>query len=442
MTTTSSSSAALSGGATRNAAWRIVLLLCLINIINFLDKSALGLVAVPIREEYGLTPSQFGMIGSAFFLVFAVSAAGLSWLGNRFSPRWLLFGMVILWSVLQLPIAVSGSVALLVVARMALAMVEAPSLPLSQMVLHQWFPDKLRQTPTMVFHASGPIGAILVIPILTVLIALLGWRSLFFVLAVAGIVVAILWGLFSKNGPVTDTNAHNDTTTAAPPQAAVPYRTILRSGTFLGAAAALFVAQWSIAVGSAWIPAYFEEGLGFDAGDAGVLVAVMYVFITVGLILYGVVSQRRSARGIASREARVLPLATMMVVAAVIVIGSTLIGIPLVSALVLGLGLSLAQGGFGIGTVVLGEIVPQAQRAAVIGIMVTLGAVGAILAPTVFGFLVESSSTTLAGYHHAWWLTAVVFVVMAFAITRLIRTDRDGAIYAAAAARRADSVVN
>ena len=55
-------------------AWTIILLLFLFMVINFADKAVIGLAAVPIMQELKLTPKQFGLIGSIFFLLFSVSA--------------------------------------------------------------------------------------------------------------------------------------------------------------------------------------------------------------------------------------------------------------------------------------------------------------------------------------------------------------------------------
>ena len=60
--------------------WTIACLLAVFMLINFLDKIVLGLVAVPMMDELGLTPKQFGDIGSGFFWLLrwaACSAASL-----------------------------------------------------------------------------------------------------------------------------------------------------------------------------------------------------------------------------------------------------------------------------------------------------------------------------------------------------------------------------
>ena len=51
-------------------------------LINFLDKIALGLVAVPMMDELHLTPKQFGDIGSGFFWLFAIGGVFGGFLAN------------------------------------------------------------------------------------------------------------------------------------------------------------------------------------------------------------------------------------------------------------------------------------------------------------------------------------------------------------------------
>ena len=84
-------------------AWTVTVLLTLFMLINFLDKIALGLVAVPMMDELRLTPKQFGDIGSGFFWLFAIGGVFGGFLADRFKTRTLIVGMVLLWSVCQLP---------------------------------------------------------------------------------------------------------------------------------------------------------------------------------------------------------------------------------------------------------------------------------------------------------------------------------------------------
>lgn len=128
-------------------------------------------------------------------------------------------------------------------------------------------------------------------------------------------------------------------------------------------------------------------------------------------------------------------MAILFVVGAAILILSTMGVPPLASALLLGVGCALTQGGYGIGPVSLGQVVPPTQRPAVLGMLLTGGALGAITAPTVFGALIQNAATPLQGYQHALWVTAAVLLLAAVAIMILIRPERDAARWAVAAGR-------
>ena len=91
-------------------AWTITGLLIVFMLINFLDKIVLGLVAVPMMNELRLTPKQFGDIGSGFFWLFAIGGVFGGFLADRFKTRALILGMVLLWSLCQVPIAYSASI--------------------------------------------------------------------------------------------------------------------------------------------------------------------------------------------------------------------------------------------------------------------------------------------------------------------------------------------
>src|ERR1700736_2715147 len=71
-------------------AWPIVTLLFLFMLINFADKAVIGIAAVPIMTELPLSPRQFGLLGSSFFLLFSLSAVVTGFIVNRVETRWAL----------------------------------------------------------------------------------------------------------------------------------------------------------------------------------------------------------------------------------------------------------------------------------------------------------------------------------------------------------------
>ncbi len=96
-------SASLLSSANRQRAWLITALLVLFQMINFADKAVLALVAEPVMAELGLTATQFGFIGSAFFFLFAISGIAVGFLAEKVQTRWLLLIMGASWALLQFP---------------------------------------------------------------------------------------------------------------------------------------------------------------------------------------------------------------------------------------------------------------------------------------------------------------------------------------------------
>src|SRR5580698_4703846 len=107
-------------------AWLTVGLLLVFTMINFADKSVIGIAAVPIMQELKLSPREFGLVASSFYLLFAVSAVATGFLVNRLQTRWVLLAMGLVWALTQFPIVGDIGFATLVSARVALGAGEGP----------------------------------------------------------------------------------------------------------------------------------------------------------------------------------------------------------------------------------------------------------------------------------------------------------------------------
>src|ERR1700752_4358870 len=103
----------------RNRAW-MVLLLFIFMVINFADKAVIGIAAVPIMQELKLSPSEFGLIGSSFFLLFSASAVVTGFVANRVQTRWVLLVLAIVWALTQFPMLGTVGFTTLLACRVAL----------------------------------------------------------------------------------------------------------------------------------------------------------------------------------------------------------------------------------------------------------------------------------------------------------------------------------
>jgi MFS family permease len=110
----------------RNRAWIVVALLFIFMVINFADKAVIGIAAVPIMQELELGLRQFGLLGSSFFLLFAVSSVVTGFLVNRVQTRWVLLAMGLVWAVIQFPMIGTVGFETLVACRIALGPAKVP----------------------------------------------------------------------------------------------------------------------------------------------------------------------------------------------------------------------------------------------------------------------------------------------------------------------------
>ena len=78
----------MTDGQTQRGAWTITTLLFVFMLINFADKTVVGLAAVPIMRELSLTPKQFGLVGSSFSFLFSFSAILVGFVAYRVATRW------------------------------------------------------------------------------------------------------------------------------------------------------------------------------------------------------------------------------------------------------------------------------------------------------------------------------------------------------------------
>src|SRR5262249_56262904 len=118
-------------------AWAVVGMLFLFMLINFADKAIIGLSAVPIMRDLQLTNEQFGKVGSAFFLLFSISAVVVGFIANRVPTRILLGVMGLIWALTQFPMLGTVSLATLLACRITLGAGEGPAYPVAVHALYK-----------------------------------------------------------------------------------------------------------------------------------------------------------------------------------------------------------------------------------------------------------------------------------------------------------------
>ncbi|MCT8165313.1 MFS transporter [Pseudomonas putida] len=392
------------------SAWLIAAMLALLMLVNFLDKVVIGLVAVPMSEELGLSPTEFGLIGGALHWFFAISAVVGGFMANRRPTRSLLLGMGLFWALLQLPMLFVTSLWAIVACRVLLGIGEGPASPVATHALYKWFPNDRRSLPVALLHAGSAMGLLVAGAMIPWISVHYGWRMNFIVLAVIGGVWCLLWWRLGQEGSLDRLRAGQPKSQ----EAALPYARLLSDPTVLGNYLCHFAANWSLALTLTWVPSYLQIGLGIGALETGRLF-VMFVLVTTPLSLFMAwLSQRLMRKGWSSRSARGVFVSACLIVAGLL--SSTLI-LPGLStterviALTFSGGLALVM--YSVGPAMLAEFTPSGQRGAVLAIGNAVASLAGLAAPVVTGLLVQGAGAAHPGGYAQGFLVCGAVLVSA-----------------------------
>jgi MFS family permease len=406
-----------------NRASIVVILLFMFMVVNFADKAVLGIAAVPIMHELDLGPRQFGLVGSGFFLLFAVSSVATGFLVNRVATRWVLLAMGLIWALTQFPMIGSVGFETLLACRVVLGLGEGPATPVALHSTYKWFPNERRTLPTAIIVQGGAIGVLVALPLLNWVIVRWSWHWAFGALGLAGIVWCALWLVFGREGSLDDGSVlPND---AVRPSGRVGYARLLSSPTILSCWAAAFGANWALSLALSWQGAYLIKGLGLAQSAIGFLGALSAGSSAIAMLAGGWYSQRLLARGISSRRARgVLAGVGVVLGGAALVLLPYVPGTPVKIALVT-LGVALPSVIFVIGNAVIGEITPPAQRGALLAIGSAVASLAGLFAPYIMGSVIESATTPLDGFNTGFLVCGVIMLVGGSIAIAFVNPERE-----------------
>ncbi len=406
---------------TPSEAWLIVALLFLFMMINFADKAVIGIAAVPMMQELRLSPSQFGLIGSSFYLLFSVSAVVTGFVANRVQTRWVLLVMGFLWALTQFPMLGNLGFATVVACRVALGAGEGPAAPVALHSAYKWFPNELRTLPTAIVVQGGAVGIMVALPVLNWVIVNYSWHWAFGVLGIAGLAWTAAWLALGREGSLTAATA----TDATPPPGRIAYGQLLLSPTIIACWCASFGAQWGLSQALSWQGAFLIKGLGFAQGSIGLLGALPPGASVVVVIAVGWYSQRLLARGVSSRVARgILGGACVTLGGVALAIMPYIPGIPVKIALTT-VGVALPTVIYVISNAVVGEITPVAQRGALLAIGTAISTSAGLLAPYVMGSVIERAATPLDGFNTGFTICGLIMLVGGAIGVALIHPNRE-----------------
>jgi MFS family permease len=255
-------SAGTSGGA------RVLAILLIAYIFNFIDRQIIGILAVPIKKELALTDTQLSLMGGiAFALFYSGLAIPIAWLADRRSRVNIIAWSVGLWSLFTAACGFAHNFWHLFLARMGVGIGEAGGVAPSYALVSDYFPKEKRGRALAFFSLGIPIGSALGVFFGGWIASHLDWRSAFLIVGLAGIPAALLVR-FGIKEPVRGgfDSADGAASEPAPPFATVA-ATLARTPSFwllsFGAASGSILGYGLIF----WLPSFFSRSFDLAGMD-------------------------------------------------------------------------------------------------------------------------------------------------------------------------------
>jgi MFS transporter, ACS family, D-galactonate transporter len=407
----------------------IVVLVFLFMLINFADKAVVGLSSTAIIKELHLTRAQFGALGSAFFLLFSISGVVVGFLANRLKTRGIMLVMSIVWALALLPMAGSVSYVVLLASRVILGAAEGPAFPIALHAVYKWFGDKRRAVPTSVVACGAAFGTGVVAPLITWIIEHYSWHAAFGTLAAVGAVWALAWALFGQDGPLVGSSGTADAL------ARVPYRQLIFSRTALGVFVAGFAAYWMIALNIVWLANYLIKAVHLAPSSAAWVITLPAIMQMALAPCCAFVSQRLSQAGFTSRVARGVVGCVCVVTAGIAAACFAVLPPGAFKIVLIGIAFSIGSVIFTLGSTLIGEISPAAQRGAMLGITNSVHTLAGLIAPLAMGLIVDVGVDPVDGFRNGYMWAGGLVVALGLVALALIHPEADMKRFRASAAR-------
>lgn len=411
---TAQSNATTSTVRRSKARYQILSLLAVGTMINYLDRTVLGIAAPQLTRELGINAALMGLLFSVFSWSYVASQIPGGLFLDRFGSKLTYFLSMTFWSLFTLAQGLVHGIGALFVLRLGLGVSEAPCFPTNSRVVATWFPQSERAMATGTYTVGEYIGLAFFSPFLFMLMGAFGWRSLFFVVGGVGLVFGVIWWMFyrephdhpSINQAELDyieaggglTHRKKDAALSGAPAAAgksgFEWRTIgrlLKHRQLAGICLGQFAGNSTLVFFLTWFPTYLATERHMAWLKIGFFAIMPFIAASIGVMFGGIFSDWLLRRGTSPNVARKLPIIAGLLLASTIILAnyveSNVVVIAILSVAF------FAQGMAALGWTLVSDIAPEGLLGVTGGIFNFAANLAGIVTPLVVGFIVAATGS-------------------------------------------------
>ncbi|MCU0338255.1 MAG: MFS transporter [Spirosomaceae bacterium] len=358
-------------------AWYVVAVLMLAYISSFIDRQVLTLLVKPLKRDFQITDTQYGLlVGLSFALFYTFLGIPIGRMADRQNRKRIIVWGIIIWSLMTALCGVTHTYNQLFLARIGVGIGEAALSPAAYSLITDMFPRQKLGTALGIYNIGVYLGSGLSILLVAVILQLLKvegtwsvpffgeifpWQTVFFIVGLPGLLIVLLIVLTVK-----EPERQNVVTKSVPIAEIIAYFNAHRTAILCLFVGIAFMAFGSYSVTS-WTPTLLERHYGLTASQAGLtLGAIVTIFSTSGVIVGGRYGDVLTKKGHTDAKMRVgfIGMSVALGLALVMLLIFSLDVAPLSLFLVL---LSLAcffsSMPYGSATAAVQEMIPASMRA-------------------------------------------------------------------------------
>jgi MFS transporter, ACS family, D-galactonate transporter len=308
----------------------ILALVAIGTMINYLDRTVLGIAAPFLIKDLGLSSASMGLVFSAFSWSYALLQIPGGIFLDRFGTRVTYFIAVVCWSLCTAVMGLVRSLESLIAARIGIGIFEAPCFPANSRILATWFPQHERARANGIYSFGQYVGlGFLSVPLFWIT-QQFGWRGLFLIVGGLGVGFGIVWWWLYRNpGESKTVNAAELAYIEAGGGGEykgqpLTFRwshigALLQRRQILGASIGQFGGNSTQVFFVTWFPTYLVTARGMTFIQAGVMTSLPYIGASIGVLMGGLLSDTLLRRTGSANLARKLPIVGGMLLASTIV---------------------------------------------------------------------------------------------------------------------------
>jgi MFS family permease len=239
-----------------------------LSIITYIDRVCVATAAPHIREALQLTPRQMGWVFSVFTIAYAAFEIPSGWLGDTLGPRKVLTRIVLWWSAFTMVTGAVWNYVSLLVARFLFGAGEAGAFPNMSRSLSRWFPLHERGTAHGIIFTGSRLGGAITPLLVGTMIAQAGWRQVFWMFGILGIVWCFFWWRWFRDDPAKHPSVNADELQiiqeGAPEHSSKITLDMVLSPNVIWIGLMYFCYGYCLYFYLTWLPTYLREARGFS----------------------------------------------------------------------------------------------------------------------------------------------------------------------------------